>query len=399
VPDSYREVSSQSWFSRIGQSIKSVLVGLLFFIAAFPVLFWNEGRAVQTSRSLKEGANAVISVPADKVDPANEGRLVHVSGPVTTEATLTDEQFGVSANALKLIRHVEVYQWVEDKKSEERKKLGGGTETVTTYNYEKKWSDEAVDSSAFQHPEGHENPGALPVESTTLTAEPITLGAFTLSPEQVDKIDEAAGLPVGEEQLAAVPEENREGLQIEQGRFYMGEDPASPQVGETRISFQVVKPGPRSLIARQVGNTFEAYPTQAGDAILLVEEGTKSADAMFKAAEAANRTLTWILRAVGFFLMFFGLLMVFKPIAVFADVVPLVGTVLGAGLGLFSFLTALCLSLATIAISWIVVRPVLGIGLLVVALGAIAWLVSLGRKKKQARAAVLPPLPPPAPAS
>lgn len=399
MPDSYREVSSQSWFSRIGQSIKSVLVGLVFFIAAFPILFWNEGRAVQTSRSLKEGANAVISVPADKVDSANEGRLVHVSGPVTTEATLTDEQFGVSANALKLIRHVEMYQWVEDKKSEERKKLGGGTETVTTYNYEKKWSDDAVDSSSFQHPEGHENPGALPVESTTLTAEPITLGAFTLSPEQVDKIDEAADLPVGEEELGAIPEENREGVQVDQGRFYMGADPASPQVGDARISFQVVKPGPRSLIARQVGNTFEAYPTQAGDAILLVEEGTKSADSMFKAAEAANRTLTWILRAVGFFLMFFGLLMVFKPIAVFADVVPLVGTVLGAGLGLFSFLTALFLSLVTIAISWIVVRPVLGIGLLVVALAALVWLVSVGRKKKQARAAVLPPLPPPAPAS
>jgi hypothetical protein len=393
VSDSYREVSSQSWFSRLGQSIKSVLVGLVFFVAAFPVLFWNEGRAVKTANSLEEGASAVISVPADKVDPANEGRLVHVSGPVTTEETLTDEQLGVSANALKLIRKVEMYQWVEEEKSEEKKKLGGGTEKVTTYDYKKAWSDGAVDSSSFRHPEGHGNPGALPIESETLTADPITLGAFKLSPEQVAQINEAVDLPV-QADPAALPQVGDRTARLDQGRFYLGADPASPQVGDTRISFQVVQPGPRSLIARQAGGTFEAYATQAGDDILLVDEGTHSAEAMFKSAQAANRTLTWILRGAGFLLMFLGLLMVFKPIAVFADVVPLVGTLLGAGLGFFSFLTALCLSLVTIAISWIVVRPLLGIGLLVLALGAIAWLVSRGIKKKKARAA-LPPVPAP----
>jgi len=395
VSNSYREVSSQSWFSRIGQSIKSVLVGLVFFVVAFPLLFWNESRAVQTARSLKEGAGAVISAPADKVDPANEGRLVHVSGQVTAEGTLTDEQYGVSADALKLIRNVEMYQWVEDKKSEEKKKLGGGTETVTTYDYKKEWSGEAVDSASFRHPEGHENPGALPVESETVTADPITLGAFTLAPEQVEKLGGEVDLPIGEEQKAQILEGQREGVRVDNGRFYLGAAPSSPQVGDARVSFQVVEPGPRSLVARQVGDTFESYQTQAGDAILLLEDGTKSAAAMFQTAQDANRMMTWILRGVGFFVMFLGLLMVFKPIAVFGDVVPLVGTILGAGLGVFSFLTALCLSLVTIAISWIVVRPLLGVGLLVVALAAIAWLISIGVKKKKARAG-LPPLPVPA---
>lgn len=395
MANSYREVSSQSWFSRIGESIKSVLVGLIFFVVSFPLLFWNEGRAVKTANSLKEGASAVISVPADKVDPANEGRLVHVSGPVTTEETLTDEELGVSANALKLLRKVEMYQWVEEKHSEEKKKLGGGTETVTTYDYNRQWSDNAVDSSSFRHPEGHENPGALPIESTTQTADVITLGAFTLSPEQVAQINEAVDLPVKADS-ADLPQVGDRTARLDQGRYYLGANPSTPAVGDTRISFQVVQPGPRSLIARQIGNTFEAYPTEAGDDILLVDEGTHSAEAMFKSAQDANRVLTWVLRAVGFILMFLGLLLIFKPIAVFADVVPLVGTLLGAGLGFFSFLTAFFLSLVTIAISWIAVRPVLGIGLLVVALGAIAWLISVGRKKKKARAAgTLPPLPAP----
>ncbi len=395
MANSYREVSSQSWFSRLGQSIKSVLVGLIFFVASFPLLFWNEGRAVKTANSLEEGASAVISVPADKADPANEGRLVHVSGPVTTEETLADEELGVSANALKLLRKVEMYQWVEEKHSEEKKKLGGGTETVTTYDYKQQWSDDAVDSSSFQHPEGHENPGALPIEK-------LDPDGGLHHPRRVHVVaraggpDQRGGRPSRQGRFRGPPAGGGPDGQIDQGRYYLGANPSSPAVGDTRISFQVVEPGPRSLIARQVGDTFEAYPTEAGDDILLVDEGTHSAEAMFKSAQDANRVMTWILRAVGFILMFLGLLMVFKPIAVFADVVPLVGTLLGAGLGFFSFLTAFFLSLVTIAISWIVVRPLLGIGLLVVALGAIAWLISVGVKKKKARAAgTLPPIPAP----
>ena len=96
MPSSVSVTSSESWFSRLFGSIKSVLFGLILFIAAFPVLFWNEGRAVKTARSLKEGAGAVVSVPADAVNAANEGKLVHVSGAVATEAPVADD-LGVEA--------------------------------------------------------------------------------------------------------------------------------------------------------------------------------------------------------------------------------------------------------------------------------------------------------------
>ncbi len=53
--DSFTEVSSQGWFSRIGDSIKGILFGIFLFIAAFPLLWWNEGRSVERYNSLKEG--------------------------------------------------------------------------------------------------------------------------------------------------------------------------------------------------------------------------------------------------------------------------------------------------------------------------------------------------------
>jgi hypothetical protein len=107
---------------------------------------------------------------------------------------------------------------------------------------------------------------------------------------------------------------------------------------------------------------------------------------MFKAAQAANVTLTWILRGVGFFLMFLGLVMVFRPIAVVADVVPIVGSLLGVGTAIFAFLVSLTLGSITIAVSWLAVRPVLGVGLLLLSAGAAAGLIALARRRS-ARAA------------
>jgi hypothetical protein len=395
MSDRFTETTSQSWFSRIGESIKSVLIGLLMFVASFPLLFWNEGRAVRTARSLTQGSGSVVSVPADAVDPSHEGKLVHVTGPVTTSGPAADPELGVEAQGLKLVRKAEMYQWVESKKSETHKKLGGGEETVTTYEYKRDWSGDAVDSSAFKHPEGHENPGAFPVESQTFAAADPKVGAFTLAPEQIDQLNDGKDVPVGEEALANLPEELSDRAKISSGAFYLGDDPAAPKLGDTRISYQVVAPAVVSVIGAQTGQTFAPWQAEAGDTVFLVDEGTHAAAEMFQAAQSANAVMGWILRAVGFLLMFLGLALVFKPISVFADVVPLFGTMLGAGLGLFAFLIALFLSLVTIAIAWIAVRPMLAIGLLVLALAGLVLLVRRGRKQKAMRTAFVPPPPPP----
>lgn len=48
--DGYTEQSKTGLGGRFLQSIKGVLVGLLLFVAAFPVLWLNEGYAVRTAR-------------------------------------------------------------------------------------------------------------------------------------------------------------------------------------------------------------------------------------------------------------------------------------------------------------------------------------------------------------
>ena len=118
---------------------------------------------MQTQRSLTEGASLVVSADPARVDPANDGKLVHVSGDLKPGAPLTDPDFTVSATALRLVRTVEMYQWKEEIEDRDAQELGGSEETVTTYEYHRVWSESRNDSSRFKRPEGHINPQmALP---------------------------------------------------------------------------------------------------------------------------------------------------------------------------------------------------------------------------------------------
>jgi len=379
-------VTQQSWFSRIKDSFKSVVVGLAFFVAAFPVLFLNEGRAVKTEKSLEEGQGAVISVKADAVDPANDQKLVHLSGQAATPETLADSEFGVSANAIKLRRTVEMYQWKEKEESKTEKQTGGSSKTTTTYSYSKEWSDEVIDSAEFQEAEGHQNPGSFPYESNEAVAQEVTLGAFALTPSLVGQLDDFQPVKV-EDHAATLPEPLKETVKVADGGYYIGADSKAPAVGDVRITFATVNPGDVSVVSQQVGNTFEAYHADAGMDIEMLKRGVHTAQSMFQSALAANTMLTWILRAVGLFLMFIGLVLVFRPLSVLGDVIPIVGSMLAFGTGLFALVISLALSVGTVAVAWVVYRPVLGIILLTVSIALLVMLAVRGKKKVAANAA------------
>jgi hypothetical protein len=108
--------------------------------------------------------------------------------------------------------------------------------------------------------------------------------------------------------------------------------------------------------------------------------GTYSADDMFDMAGKDNKNLTWILRAVGFLLMFIGLAMLFKPLSVLADLLPFLGNIVGMGAGIIAFFLSVVLSLFTIALAWLAYRPLLGIFLIVAVCGII---YALGQWKQE----------------
>jgi hypothetical protein len=375
------EVASQSIFGRIGKSFVGMLVGFALLVGSVVLLFWNEGRAVATAKSLREGAATVIDVPSDKVDPANDAKLIHVTGDTTAAKPVEDPLFNISEPAIRLRRNIQVYQWQEKKESKTRDKVGGGKETTTTYSYEKAWSPELTRSSKFKSPEDHRNPEKLQVAKQEFVARDATLGQFKLTPEIIGKIPGDETLAVADEQLSNVSSKLQEKLKVESDEFYLGADPANPEIGDEKISFIVLRPGTVSVVAAQAKQSFAPYTTQNGREIELVEAGTVSAPQMFAHALAANKVMTWILRGVGFAAMFFGSMLALGPISALAHVLPFLGSLVEIGFAIVAFFLSAIVSILVIATAWIVYRPILGVVLILAAVGCILLLKRLHSKR------------------
>ncbi|MGB1248652.1 MAG: TMEM43 family protein [Chitinophagales bacterium] len=359
-------VSTQSYGSKLGDSFKGIIGGFFAIIIAIVLLWWNEGRAVQTAKSLEEGRGAVVSVAIDEVSSDNEGNLVHLSGMATTEDFLGDSQYGFGDTAIKIEKIVEMYQYKENKKEEKKDNVGGSTTTTTTYTYEEVWSEELINSSNFEE-SWRDNPTSFDHKSEEWKASTVNVGAYELSDALINQMGGYVEYPISEEMIA----DSVYDFSLTNGMIYYGYDHKYPEIGDERIKYEIVYPQDVSVMAQQIGNSFQAYQTEAGDPLNMISTGIKSSEEMIAAAEAANSMMTWVLRFIGFFIMFAGFSAILKPLSVAGSVLPFLGNILGAGAGLIAGVLAFAISFIIIAIAWIFYRPILGIILLAVAVGSI----------------------------
>ncbi len=446
------EVTEEGWGSRLGKSFGGVIVGIILFFGSIAFLWWNEGRAVTTAKALAEGEGNVVAVKdITKVNSANEGKLVHMSGEASTSETLTDPTFALSKNAIGLSRKVEYYQWVEHKSEKREKQMGGSEKVITTYTYSKEWVGTPQDSSAFKE-SGHGNRVFTTLPDFDVRAKEVSFGAFKLASGQIARIGGSESLSLEEYTIPASIANNAEVqggntlyLHMNPGRVEQPLQPVQPvqqpvqpvqqpvqpvqpapvnaeqpvattlpapvegqpaeqpaaqpklvfdneaQIGDVRVQWSFVAPQRTiSLVAVQVNNTFEPYTAEdGGGEVDLLTDGVKSAKAMFNDAKSANTMMTWIFRGVGFFAMFIGLSMLVAPLEVICDVLPFLGNIVGAVSKGVCFVIALVISLLDIALAWLFYRPVVGI----ILLAAVAGVIYLAKKARSKKAAPAPAAP------
>lgn len=419
----------KSYGNRIGGSFKGVVVGFVLFIVGIVALFWNEGRTVRAAQDIAYGEKNVEEVAnVATPDPAQEGKFVHFHGKAVTDETLADKDFGVSVNGLRLERTVEMYQWMEDEEKEEKVNVGGSSDTTITYTYKKGWSETPINSSEFQE-KGHDNPSTMAYESAEWQAESVSLGGFRLPGNVVNRIHGERAFAFPEDY--ALPAALAERAVVQSGRIYIpvkgfpkvaAPVPASapvadtnavaataadtnavadvaaatnavaesvavtnapaapeartygdPEVGDLRIAFQWVPCHDVSIMAQQVGDTVCAFRAKNGE-LLYVSDGILTADAMIADAKKANSFFGWLLRLLGFVLLYGGMKQILGPIDTLASVLPFLGRVAGVGTGLIAALVAIPVGLVTVAIAWLVYRPIIGITILVLAVAAFVFL-------------------------
>jgi len=364
MADRYEEVTYESWFERIKNSFLGVVVGLILCIASFPVLFFNERNAVKTARSLDEIAHNVITINTQSVDPANEGKLVHASGNLTVDTQVTDPLFGIQAQVIALKRDVRFYQWHESTQTSSSESFGGGKTTTKTYDYRKAWSSFPIDSSNFKHPEGHENTVPLGYESKTFISDKAHFGAFYMPAFMINKLDNFESVIIQPKDIDVILDPAlKTKVKVHNGGFIMG-DPLNPLIGDMQIYFSAIHPGTVSIIAQQQGQSFTSYAAKAGKTIELIQAGSHGVPEMIKEAKKMNTLITWLLRLAGFILMWLGLALIAGPLSTLFAIIPFVGSLVGAGIGLISLILALLLSSGVIALSWLWYRPVVAIAIM-----------------------------------
>jgi hypothetical protein len=273
-----------------------------------------------------------------------------------------DPVFGVTGDGLvRLTRTVEMYQWEEETSTKSQQNVGGTKTTETTYNYKRDWSARPIESGRFKAPSGHQNP-PMPLQSATFDGGDVKAGAWKLDPSVLNKLTMFAPL----RPTSAPPS----GYQSSGDGFYQGQNPGQPAIGDVRVSFSAVSAQTVSVAAAQASGVLTAFRDSNGYTIALAEPGVVSAEALFHDEKQSEGTMTWILRGVGFIFMLIGFICMTRPLTMLFAVLPFLESLVGAGVFLVALTLTVPITLLTIAIAWIVHRPLIGGLLLAAAIGA-----------------------------
>ncbi len=360
-----------SILAKIRSAIGGIILGIVLVLAALVVLWFNEGRAVVDYRSVSELEHFTVSISPHVVNPDNEGSPVYITWRAQTDDVLRDKEFGIEKTALRMVRTVEMRQWIEDRPTESQ--FEQGVQPV----YSQVWARERISSEEFILPEEHENPPMRYISKTWL-ADEVSLGAFRLPTSMILKLKDYVAVDATNA-VPTIPES----VIHQQGSLYIGEDPAIPQVGDMRISFRALEPQQVSLIARQFGRTFDSFISREGNVYAPIRPGVHSLDQLIRYEQAAVKSTTIIIRIAGFALAFVGILMVLSPFTLLTAVVPLFQRIARFGLAMISAVLAGILSLLVISLAWIAYRPALAVGLSILVIFLIIFLAASLRKRDE----------------
>ncbi|XP_049782008.1 transmembrane protein 43 homolog isoform X4 [Schistocerca cancellata] len=239
----------------------SLLLGFVTCVCGISLLLWNEEKAISFTQSFEEAVKEAISIhPGSKINPDNDGHLVHITGPLEISEPLTEVEYGISVPAVKLKRRVQMYQWVEEHVQR-----------------------------------------VFPFKSTVYVSEQVSVGPFYLSAELKDKFNDFVLITSDER-----PE--RRDIRMHLGLYYHTQDVWSPEVGDVRVQFSYAgKAGDVvSIIGKQNGNKIEPYKAPNGNEILILHHGILTVEETLQREHSPNIWLIWLCRIAGWLLLFQG---------------------------------------------------------------------------------------------
>ena len=441
--------TSRSWFSRMGDAIIGVFVGIVLLILSIGLTFATEQFAVKLELILGRAQRACVSnAPSASINANLDCRMVHMQGDMTIQKAkdAQDGDFGHAPNerAVVLKRTVESLQWKENVEK---------TNDTTTYTYTLEWVEEDIDSSSFKQSAMYTNPKRPAAYVSKTFYSTTNLGAYTLSKDQLDKLKRWHPSVIDEDSLKYVagPLKNpsQDGLRFsglkqmtrktrvegqveDKGEEYWtslsddfqdlprvfwylersgeakGPQPSSGygstssagSVGDIRISYDLIRPGPVSVIGVIQDSTFREFTehdahnvdgrltkdpieikraleaeqdscfdpllavlfdSKHARTVLLVEERRATKEHLFDDEHKKFASRLTLLRAATYFFFALSIFLIFYPVAEVFSFLPLIGehikNLIAFVLAMLSLLAGLILWLFFAGIAWAANRP------------------------------------------
>lgn len=221
----------------------------------------------------------IATVNPDRVDPINNGSLVHMTGDLSQER-FSDPIFNVGFEGLALERIVEMYQQPED----------GESKPI--------WSEDVIGLNA---------PRKMYFSSQKWETEEIKVGVFSLSPGLTKLLGGHQELPLTDEDLVRLNPHGQKAFKVVNGQFYFGLDPQNPDIGDLRISFRTLKSGPVSILAEQNGNQLVAFRGEDSVIEKLKFGSHTPASLLGETSLGGNPSTIWMIRSAGIFVLIVGI--------------------------------------------------------------------------------------------
>ncbi|XP_031616538.1 transmembrane protein 43 homolog [Contarinia nasturtii] len=369
-----RPVSYISWAQRkhllvehFQKSWLIVIFGLILFVAGFFVLNINERRTARKIVSLDEALSNVKSVRVDENQlKAKSGQLLHIVARLYTDEPLTEPDYNIQVQAVKLKRRVQMYQWIEESVDPG---FGQSIHTIDsndkTYYYTQDWRDDLVDSSLFHMRMGHENPKQFPIKNRIQTANHVFIGNYELGPDAKSKINDYI-------EITSDTRPEDPSVKLHSGLYYHCYNVFNPEIGDIRLQFLTagIEGNFYTIIAQYDDGLLVPFVSSINSTVLILIPGRHTIEESFDAAHYERKLHAWALRFIGWVLIFFSTICTSELLTVFLGDIRLFAIILPNpeqplyGNVLLSFSLAIIL----IALCWLVLRPWLAFGMLFAAI-------------------------------
>jgi hypothetical protein len=409
-----------SFGERMASACCGMVFGVFMFFGSLALIWYNEGRAVKTAATISEMETSYVTAGC-KDDPSKfDGKLIWIGcdlDPTTFVDQKTAKGLPMGGKGLWISQEIEEYVWKEAKQQGAcRKTTGGGKDCPKpTYSYSQIWSKSGA--HAYENPDAPRNnylnpptnlcgsgsdfPGSRQYGSGTTPL----IGKFKLTHTLLDRFSKTIPAPKTSVVVPNIPDPNTWNDRTGQGQTVSSVDDQNTicraagecqtyppnrgaRTGDCKIGVKLGYTKKASVmgVAKSNGDiekyTSKQYPDYSE---LFVSDSAESAQQMIDGAKSANKTITWLLRFVGFIICWWGLQMVTGPISLAPQAVPCIGDMISGMVGCI-----LCVATCFIAtfwcflvfaIAWLRFRPLIGIPCLLISVGSLAAFV-MWRKKK-----------------